>query len=76
MNPLQQEHESIARQVDKIMSNRHRRFMFLMKRDRVDDAIAIGEEFQEWMHLGDENDDEELLYFRLDDLMTEYDERS
>lgn len=75
MNPLQREHESIARQVDKIMTNRHRRFMFLMKKDRVDDAIAIGEEFQEWMHLDDDGDDEELLYFRLDDLTNEYEQR-
>jgi len=70
MNPLQQEQESICYQVDKIMTNRHRRFMFLIKKDRIDDAIAIGEEFQEWMYLGDDShDDEELLYFRLDDLM-------
>lgn len=74
MNPLQQEHESIARQVDKIMANRHRRFMFLMKKDRVDDAIAIGEEFHEWMHLHEQDDNEELLYFRLDDLMNIADE--
>tara|TARA_B100000073_G_scaffold328330_1_gene314806 strand:+ start:1734 stop:1961 length:228 start_codon:yes stop_codon:yes gene_type:complete len=69
MTPLEKEQQSICRQVDTIMKNRHRRFMFLIKKDRTDDAIAIGEEFQEWMHLDDPGyDEEELLYFRIEDL--------
>ena len=68
MNPLQQEHQSVSRQVDTIMTNRNRRFKWLMKKDRIDDAIAVGEEFMEWMLLDQEDCDEEILYFRIDDL--------
>jgi|TARA_R100000030_G_C3216202_1_gene114701 hypothetical protein len=68
MNPLQQEHKSVSLQVDTIMANRNRRFKWLMKKDRIDDAIAVGEEFMEWMLLDQEDCDEEILYFRIDDL--------
>ena len=68
MNPLQQEYQSVSRQVDTIMANRNRRFKWLMKRDRIDDAVAVGEEFMEWMLLDQEDCDEEILYFRIEDL--------
>ena len=68
MNPLQQEHKSVSLQVDTIMANRNRRFKWLMNKDRIDDAIAVGEEFMEWMLLDQEDCDEEILYFRIDDL--------
>ena len=67
MNPIQKEQESVSAQVDTILANRHRRFKWLMKNDRVQDAVAIGEEFTEWMI---DIDEEEILYFRLDDLMS------
>ena len=68
MNPLQQEQQSVSYQVDSIMANRNRRFKFLMNKGRTDDAIAVGEEFIEWMLLDQEDCDEEILYFRIDDL--------
>ena len=68
MNPLQQEHQSVSRQVDTIMTNRNRRFKWLMKKDRIDDAVAVGEEFMEWMLLDQEDCKEEILYFCIDDL--------
>ena len=52
MNPLQQEQQSVSKQVDAIMANRNRRFKFLMKKGRPEDAIAVGEEFMEWMKIG------------------------
>ena len=69
MNPLQQEQQSVSEQVDIILTNRHRHFKWLMKKDRVDDAIAVGEEFMEWMMLDQEDCNEEILYFRIDDLL-------
>ena len=69
MNPLQQEQQAVSYQVDSIMANRNRRFKWLMKRDRIDDAVAVGEEFMEWMMLDQEDCDEEILYFRIDDLL-------
>ena len=70
MNPLQQEQQSVSYQVDTIMANRNRRFKWLMKRDRIDDAVAVGEEFMEWMLLDQDDCNEEILYFRIDDLNT------
>jgi len=68
MNPLKKEHESVSAQVDTIMKNRFRRFKFLMSKNRIDDAIAVGEEFHEWMMLDQENNDEEILYYKEDEL--------
>lgn len=68
MNPLQQEQQSVSYQVDSIMANRNRRFKFLMKKGRTEDAIAVGEEFMEWMLLDQEDCNEEILYFRIDEL--------
>ena len=68
MTNLQQEQESVSSQVDVIMKNRERRFKFLMNKDRTLDAIAVGEEFMEWMMLDQEDCTEEILYFRIEDL--------
>ena len=64
MNPLQQEQQSVSYQVDTIMANRNRRFKWLMKKDRIQDAIAVGEEFMEWMMLDQDDCDEEILYYK------------
>jgi hypothetical protein len=64
MNPLQQEQQSVSYQVDTIMANRNRRFKWLMKKNRVQDAIAVGEEFMEWMMLDQDDCDEEILYYK------------
>lgn len=69
MNPLQQEQQSVSYQVDTIMANRNRRFKWLMKKGRTEDAIAVGEEFLEWMMLDQDDCNEEILYFRIDDLL-------
>ena len=64
MNPLQQEQQSVSYQVDSIMANRNRRFKFLMNKGRTEDAIAVGEEFMEWMLLDQEDCEEEILYYK------------
>ena len=68
MTKLQEEQESVSAQVDVIMKNRDRRFKFLMNKDRTLDAIAVGEEFMEWMMIDQEDCTEEILYFRIEDL--------
>ena len=72
MNPLKKEQESICRQIDDIMKNRLRRFKFLLRKDRVDDAMALSEEIYEWMFLQDQDDNEEINYFRTDELQQIY----
>jgi len=68
MNPLKKEQQSVSSQVDTIMVNRFRRFKFLMAKGRVDDAIAVGGEFHEWMMLDQDESEEEILYYKEDEL--------
>jgi hypothetical protein len=42
--------QKLSDQVETIMKNRERRFMYLIRNERNDDAIAIGDEFMEWMN--------------------------
>ena len=41
--------EKINDQVEIIRKNRERRFNYLVRNDRMEDAIALGDEFLEWM---------------------------
>jgi hypothetical protein len=56
----EREEESVSKQSDNILEYMQDRFHTLMQEDRMDDAIAIGDEFIEWMK-GDE--DEIFLYY-------------
>tara|TARA_B100000902_G_scaffold398452_1_gene465264 strand:- start:838 stop:1074 length:237 start_codon:yes stop_codon:yes gene_type:complete len=76
MNPLKLEQESISAQVDTIMVNRFRRFKFLMSKGRVNDAIALGGEFHEWMTLDQDESEEEILYYKEDELGEQFVEKS
>ena len=60
--------ERLSRQVDTIMENRTRRFKFLIRKERLEDAMAIADEFYEWMFLQERDDNEEINYFREDEL--------
>ena len=44
------------------MENRTRRFKFLIRKDRLDDAFALADEFYEWLH-PDHKDDDDLIVF-------------
>jgi hypothetical protein len=59
-NKEEKEYQSVSDQSDNILSYMQDRFHELMEQDRMDDAIAIGDEFIEWMK-GD--DDEVFLYY-------------
>jgi hypothetical protein len=54
--------ELISRRFDIIMENRTRRFKFLIRKDRLDDAFALADEFYEWLH-PDHQDDDDLIVF-------------
>jgi hypothetical protein len=56
----QKEQDSVSIQSDNILEYMQDRFHTLMQEDRMDDAIAIGDEFIEWMK-GDE--EEIFLYY-------------
>jgi len=40
--------QKLSDQVESILSNRNRRFKYLMRKGRMEDAIALGDEFYEW----------------------------
>lgn len=62
------EQESVCGTVEQILTNRERRFLFLTKKDRIDDAIAVADEFYEWFAPEHEDDEDLITYFRLDEL--------
>jgi hypothetical protein len=68
MTKLQREQESVSQQVDMIMKNRLRRFKFLLAKGHTDDALAVADEFYEWMDLDQLQDANAINYFNLDDL--------
>jgi|11_taG_2_1085331.scaffolds.fasta_scaffold05303_7 hypothetical protein len=73
-NKLAKEQASVSNQIDTIMQNRLRRFKFLLKKDRMDDAMALADEFYEWMLLGEEeNEQEEISYYNSDELSDVFD---
>ena len=58
-------------QIESILSNRQRRFAFLMRKDRMEDAIALGDEFYEWF---DPNKETHIEYFDEEELADIYQE--
>ena len=68
------EQNSVSRQVDTIMKNRHRRFRYLMRNDRIDDAMAIADEFFEWLNPEIELNEDVLGYYCEDELEDIYNE--
>lgn len=61
--------QKLSDQVETIMKNRERRFMYLMRNERHDDAIAIGDEFLEWM---DPNKQDPIVWYDEDELADLY----
>lgn len=59
-------------QVDKTIKNRERRFKHLMSKDRVQDAIAVAEEFVEWI---DPDNVDDIFYIDMDELEEMYMEK-
>tara|TARA_B100000965_G_scaffold276983_2_gene234808 strand:+ start:3368 stop:3598 length:231 start_codon:yes stop_codon:yes gene_type:complete len=68
------EQTSVSRQFDTIMKNRHRRFRYLMRNDRIDDAMAIADEFFEWLNPEIELNEDVLGYYCEDELEDIYNE--
>jgi hypothetical protein len=59
-------------QVDKTIKNRERRFKHLMNKDRALDAIAVAEEFLEWI---DPNNVDDIFYVNMEELEELYMEK-
>ena len=62
------EQNSVSSQIDTILKNRYRRFKYLMRNDRTDDAMAIADEFFEWLNPEIELNEDVLGYYCEDEL--------
>lgn len=72
MTPEENEYESISRQSDQILLYMQDRFQDLMKKQKNDDAIAIGDEFFEWIR---QDPDEVFLYYNEKELKQDYESK-
>lgn len=61
--------QKLSDQIESILSNRNRRFKYLMRKDRMEDAIALGDEFYEWF---DPNNNPCIDYFDEEELVDLY----
>jgi hypothetical protein len=68
----EKEYECVSEQSDQILLYMQDRFQELMSENRADDAIAIGDEFIEWIG---QYPDEVFLYYNEKELKQDYKER-
>lgn len=66
---LMSKQQKLSDQVESILSNRNRRFKYLMRKGRMEDAIALGDEFYEWF---DPNKNTHIEYFDEEELVDIY----
>lgn len=66
------EYESVSEQTDQILLYMQDRFQHLMEENRMDDAIAIGDEFIEWIG---QYPDEVFLYYNENELIKDYESK-
>jgi hypothetical protein len=68
----EKEYECVSEQSDQIVLYMQDRFQYLMEQDRMEDAIALGDEFFEWIR---QDPDEVFLYYNERELQEDYHER-
>ena len=68
------EQNSVSSQVDTILKNRCRRFKYLMRNNRMEDAFAVADEFFEWLNPEMELDEDVISYYCDDELQDMYHE--
>ncbi len=68
----EKEYESVSEQSDQIILYMQDRFQELMSEDRMDDAIALGDEFFEWIR---QDPDEVFLYYNEKELLEDYESK-
>jgi len=68
----EKEYECVSEQSDQIVLYMQDRFQYLMEQDQMNDAIAIGDEFFEWIR---QDPDEVFLYYNERELQQDYEQR-
>ena len=62
------ETKSVSKQVDIILKNRLRRFKYLVRSNRLDDALCIADEFFEWIDPKGMTAEDFISYYCADEL--------
>jgi hypothetical protein len=65
----EKEYECVSEQSDQIVLYMQDRFQYLMEQDRMEDAIALGDEFFEWIR---QDPDEVFLYYNERELQQQF----
>lgn len=65
----EKEYECVSRQSDQIVLYMQDRFQHLMEKDQMNDAIAIGDEYFEWIR---QDPDEVFLYYNEQELQQQF----
>lgn len=67
----EKEYECVSEQSDQIVLYMQDRFQYLMEQDRMNDAIAVGDEYFEWIR---QDPDEVFLYYNERELQQQYEQ--
>lgn len=65
----EKEYECVSEQSDQIVLYMQDRFQHLMEKDQMNDAIAIGDEYFEWIR---QDPDEVFLYYNEQELQQQF----
>lgn len=68
----EKEYESVSEQSDQILLYMQDRFQELVSNDQMNDAIAVGDEFFEWIR---QDPDEVFLYYNENELKEDYESK-
>jgi hypothetical protein len=68
----EREYEHVSEQSDQILLYMQDRFQYLMEHNQINDAIAVGDEFFEWIR---QDPDEVFLYYNERELQQDYEQR-
>ena len=71
MTEEEKEYECVSKQSDEILLYMQNRFQHLMEKDQMNDAIAVGDEYFEWIR---QDPDEVFLYYNERELQEQYDQ--
>jgi len=71
MTEEEKEYECVSKQSDEIVLYMQDRFQHLMEKNQMNDAIAVGDEYFEWIR---QDPDEVFLYYNERELQEQYEQ--
>jgi len=71
MTEEEKEYECVSKQSDQIVLYMQNRFQHLLEKNQMNDAIAVGDEYFEWIR---QDPDEVFLYYNERELQEQYEQ--